>query len=147
MNRGFYRICCSLIAIPLVLTVTRLARAGDTPHLSGSYQVIRKTDLGPQTHVRLRVRLTNPGQRDLHIQRITLWDFSHPTKGATQFCSIVLRSQTSTEATLEFDVPRAEYELWKRGARPRVVLEIATTEGRTTTEAVRLNLVSGGEVN
>jgi len=147
MKRRFLRTCCSLIVIPLVLIATRLARASDAPHLSGSYQVIRQTDVGPQTRVRLRVRLTNPGQRDLHIQRITLWDFSYPAKGATQACTIVLRSQTSTDASLEFDVPRAEYELWRRGARPRVVLEIATTEGRTTTEVVRLNLISGGGVN
>lgn len=123
------------------------AQASDASRVSGSYQVVDKTDLGARTRVQLHLHLTNHGQHDLHIQRLTLWDFSHPDKGGSQGCSIVVRAGASADTTQEFTVRRAEYELWSRGTRPRLVLEVQSAGGRTTTEAVRLDRASGGKAD
>lgn len=127
-----------LIAGLLMLAVP-FSQASDASRISGSYQVVEKTDIGSQVRVRLELRLTNHGQRELHIQRLTLWDFSHPHKGGSQPCTIVLGSDASASTTQEFTIPRAEYELWTRGTRPRLVVEMQSSRGHTTAEAVRLD--------
>jgi len=137
------RICnCLLLAASLVVWASQFANGADAAQLSGSYHVVRKTDLGPQTGVQLQLHFTNRGPSELHIQRVTLWDLPHPEKGATQACSVVVHAGASVEVTQEFTVPRAEYELWKRGARPRLVLEIAGPGGRPTNRVVRLDRIS-----
>jgi hypothetical protein len=148
MNCRIFRICDYLLVVAgLFLFTTRFAQASDPSQLSGSYRVIQKTDLGPQTHVRLQLHLTNHGQRPLHIQRLTLWDLPHADKGATQACSIVVLTGASADTTQEFTIPRSEYKSWRRGARPRLLLQIEVPSGRGITRVVRLDRVSSGKVN
>lgn len=148
MKCRVFRICDYLLVVAaLFMFTTRFAQASAASQLSGSYRVVQKTDLGPQTHVRLQLRLTNHGQRPLHIQRLTLWDLPHADKGATQACSIVVPTGASADTSQEFTIPRSEYKLWRRGARPRLLLQIEVAGGRGITQVVRLDRVSGGKVN
>ena len=148
MNCRIFRMCDYLLVVAgLFMFTTRFAQANDVSQLSGSYQVVQKIDLGPQTHVRLRLHLTNHGQRELHIRRLTLWDFPHADKGATQSCSIVVRTGASADTTQEFTIPRLEYRLWKRGTRPRLVLQTEVPGSRGATKVVHLDRVSSGEGN
>jgi hypothetical protein len=148
MKCRIVRICDYLLVVAgLFMFTTRFAQASDVSQLSGSYQVVQKTDLGSQTHLRLQLHLTNHGPRPLHIQRLTLWDFPHADEGATQACSIVVRTGASADTTQEFTIPRSEYKLWRRGTRPRLVLQIKAPGGRGTAKVVRLDRVSGGKVN
>jgi hypothetical protein len=126
----------------LILTVP-FSDASGASRLSGSYQVVQKTDLGSQTRIRLQLRLTNRGSNELRIQRLTLWDFSHAYRGGMQRLAIILRAGASAGTTQEFTIPRAEYELWTRGTRPRLVVELQSAHGRTTAEPVRLDRVKG----
>jgi len=95
----------------------------------------------------MQLHLVNRGAGDLHIQRITLWDFSHPTKGGTQACSLVIRASSSADTKQEFTIPQAEYALWRRGAQPRLVLEVAAPGGRSSTEVVSLERADRGKGN
>ncbi len=148
MKRRSFRICdCLFVVAGLFLFTARFAQASDASQLSGSYQVIHKTDFGPQTLVRLQLRLTNHGQRPLHIQRLTLWDLPHADKGATQPCSIIVRTGASADTIQEFTIPHSEYKLWKSGARPRLLLQVESPGGRGITQVVRLDRVSSGKVN
>ena len=123
-----------------------VARANDSPLLTGSYAVQNQADSGGgQVRLTLQIRLQNHGARDLRIQRMTFWDFSHPAKGATQACSIVVHAGSSAGTTQEFIVPRAEYELWKHGSRPRVLLEIGNENAHPSTVVVHLDRASGGK--
>ncbi len=146
MHWGMIRTCnCLLVIVGLLIFSIPGAAASETTPLTGTYKVTRKAEMGGQTRVQIRIHLVNRGTRDLHIQRITFWDFSHPVKGGTQSCSIVVRSSNSADTTQEFTLPPAEYELWKRGARPRLVLEVATPQGHPTTQVVRLDRIAGGK--
>jgi hypothetical protein len=129
--------------IGLLILSVPFANAANVSRLSGSYQVVQKTDVGSQTRIRLQLRLTNRGPSELRIQRVTLWDFSHAYRGGTQPLAIVLRAGASADAIQEFTIPRAEYELWTRGTRPRLVVELQAAHGRTTAEPVRLDRVKG----
>ena len=131
----------------LLVFAIQLAWANDTSRVSGSYRVVQETNFGSQTRVRLQLHLTNHGPRELHIQRLAFWDFRHLDKGGTQACSLVVRAGGSADTTQEFTMPRAEYEMWRRGTRPRLVLEVKTPDGSQTTEAVRLDRVAGGKAD
>jgi hypothetical protein len=131
------------LIVGIFLWAIPLSQAADASRISGSYQIVEKTDLGSQTRVRLQLRLTNYGQQAVHIQRLTLWDFSHPHKGGTQPCTVILAAGASTGTMQEFTIPRAEYELWTRGTRPRLVVEVQSAHGRPVAEAIRLERVEG----
>jgi hypothetical protein len=138
----------SLLVVACFLIVSiQLAQAGGDRPLSGTYRVVQESQAGNRVRVRLQLHLVNQKTRDLHIQRITIWDFAHPARGGTQACALALRATNSAETTQDFIIPRAEYELWKLGMRRRVVLELAGPPGRLTTEVVRLDRVSGEKGN
>lgn len=136
-----------LILAGLSVSSAVVAQVANLPRLSGSYQIVKAEQSGGDVRVRLQLHLVNRGTRELHLKRITLWDFAHPTKGASQTTSLVLRGGSSADATQEFTIPRAEYELWKRGTRPRLVLHTDLPNGRSGSEAVRLDRKAGGMVN
>lgn len=148
MNRRISRICCPLVLTGLLVFMIGSAQAGTTSHLSGSYQVVGKTDLGSHTRVRLQLRLANHGHSDLHIQRITLWSSSHPAKEGMKACApLLVRSGTTESTTQEFIIPNSDYRLWSRGTLLRLLVAVERPDGREATELVRLNRISGGRAN
>lgn len=148
MNWGKTRISNFLLSITaLTLVSISAGAASEPPRLSGWYRIVHQEETGGQARVRLQIHLVNALSHDLRIQRMTVWDMSHPTKGATQACSLVIRAGGSVEMIQEFMIPRAEYDLWRRGARPRLVLEIATPIGRPASEVVHLDRASEGKGN
>lgn len=150
MKRKTIPIChCLLMIIGLAATSIALPQPSAVPQLSGSYKIIQNREKDGQTgapvNVKVQLHLVNRASRDLHIQRITLWDFSHPSKGGTHSCSLVLHSSATATTTQQFTIPRSELDLWKRGTRPRVVLELAAPNGHPSTAVIRLDRASGKE--
>lgn len=143
----FSRGQCLLVAIGLLMGTAQLCHAGDASRLSGSYEVLQKLSVGSQTRVRLRVRLTNHGTNDLHIRRFTLQDFSHSVRGGSQTCAVTVGAKASVETTQEFTIPHADFALWQRGTRPRLLLEAQGPSGYKITEAVRLDPAPGRKAN
>lgn len=144
-----YKILCICkwgLAVAALFAVSQVAPASDVPPLvSGSYQVVQDKNLGSQMQIRMRIHLANHGPNNFSIQKMTLWDFSHPDKGGTRLCGLTLRAYVSAETTQEFTIPRLEYESWRNGMRPRFVLEMATPGGTKSTAVVRLDRISGQE--
>jgi hypothetical protein len=148
MNGRGTRIFRYLLAVAEVFAfLTFGTQALHATELSGSYEVVQKANIGARTRVRLRVHLTNREPRDLQIQRLTLFDGPRVDQSASQACSIALRSGTTADIEQEFNISHTEYELWRRGSRPRLVLELRTARGGKTTEVVRLDRIDGGKVN
>jgi len=147
MRRTLQLCQCLLVIACWSAASLHAAQTAAAPRVSGSYQVTHQSEAGGQTRVRLQLHLVNRADRDLQIQRITVWDSTHPTKGGTQACSVVLHSASTADTTQEFTIPHAEYEMWKRGMRPRLVLEVAAPGGRVSNEVVRLDRVTAGKGN
>jgi hypothetical protein len=131
------------VVAALLALVVQVASASNAPLISGSYEVVRNTNLGSQTQI--RIHLVNHGPNNLSIQRLTLWDFSHPDKGGTHACALTLRAHASADTTQEFTIRRPEFESWRKGLRPRLVLEIAAPARAKSTAVVRLDRISGKE--
>jgi hypothetical protein len=140
-SRFFFSCRFCLVLAACVAFGPQITQASDLTRLSGSYEVIGKTDVGPKTTVRLHVHLTNQGRGSLSIQRMALRDFSHPTRDQVRACALTIPAGASSNSTQEFTLPRIEYETWQRGNQPTVVLEIVTPSGHRTNEVVRLTQV------
>ena len=121
------------------------ALATGSPMVSGSYQVVSNRHLGAQSQIRMRIHLVNRGSSDVSIQRMTLWDFSHPDKDAARTCAVTLRSHASADTTQEFTIPQSEYRLWQTGLRPRFVLQMGAPGSTKSKVVVRLDRISGQE--
>jgi hypothetical protein len=154
MDWGMTRICNYLLVIAGLSVISlAAAQANDAPakdahannsgQLSGTYQIVHQSEVDGQTRIQIQLHLENRGTHSLHIQRLTFWDFSHPAKGASRACSLTLDSSASADTTQDFTIPRAEFELWKRGARPRLLLQIETQHGPPTIAVVHLRIASG----
>lgn|SRR5208337_3230339 len=131
---------CLLVACLLVAFASQFAQAANLP-ISGSYEVIEKTDLGSQTKITVRLHLTNHGQGLLYLQQVLLADFAHPSNGGPRTSSIALNPGTSEDATQEFVIPRSQFAEWQRGLRPRVLLQLQTATGARITQVIRLDRV------
>lgn len=146
-SRCFLRSTCWIVLATWLAIAPQIGQSSDVRRLSGSYQVVQKSDSGPQNRVQLHLRLSNQRGEDLRIQRIALWDFSHPARESMRACPLVIHAGSSAETSQDFTVPRSEYESWQRGKGPRLLLEVLLPSGRTTTEAVELKAASGRKVN
>jgi hypothetical protein len=152
MRRNFLHFCgrC-LMVMALVQVGIQFAPGSNTPVISGSYSVTQNKPLGAQVQIRMRIHLMNHGPTDLSVQRMTLWDFSHPDNGGSRACALMLRGRASADITQEFIVSRSDYQRFQKGFRPRFVLEMAdpgNAVGRATaksTVVVRLDRSSGRE--
>lgn len=142
-----FRLSHALVLAGLFVFTIGYAQASDVSHLSGSYQVIHKTDVGSQTRVQLQLHLSNHGQRDLQIQRITVWDSPHHPGGKPQACSLLVHPGSSASTTQEFTLPRSEYRSWTRSKRLNLLVAVEGPAGRKATELVRLDRTSDGKAN
>ena len=143
-NRILYR-CKLLLVVAALFAMCQFVTASNSPLVSGSYEIVENRNLGSHAQIRMRLHLVNHGPKNLSIQRMSLWDFSHPEKGGSQACALMLHAHASAETTQEFTIRRPDYDSWRRGLRPRLVLEMAASGNAKSTAVVRLNRISGRE--
>ncbi|HUN63341.1 MAG TPA: hypothetical protein VMU53_15190 [Candidatus Sulfotelmatobacter sp.] len=115
------------------------------PAITGTYQVVQKTDLGSQVRVLVRFELTSHSPVPVSVVGVLLSDFAHPAVGERQTPAITLSPGASTELTQQLVIPRSEFEQWQRGVRPRVLLKLQDSKGATFTRVVRPSHVAAGK--
>jgi hypothetical protein len=119
-----------------LLLASPFLSASSIPTVTGSYTLLQHTTRGPQAQIRMRIHLVNSGASDLFIQRMTVSNLSHPDRGSARPCAVTVRAHSSLETTQEFTIPRSEYQLWRRGMKPRFILQV----GSATSKAPAKNL-------
>jgi len=122
------------------------ATAGRTPAVTATYDVVQEINQGSVEQVRIRIHLVNRGSSALSIRRIALWNSPHPEKAGAHVCSLALGAHASIDTTQEFTVRHADYERWTRGAPPHLALELVGPGNFKSETLVRLNRISGQEV-
>ena len=84
----------SITAVTMVVAAPGWASSATTGGISGTYQVVGKTEAGAQTRVRLKVHLTNHGQTLVHVERLGLENAASSVRTAhkekTQACSVTI---------------------------------------------------------
>lgn len=132
-------------AVLLVFTFGVCSANGANSPVSGTYEIVQKTDLGSQTKLLVRFHLTNTGPSPLSLQEVLFSDFAQPPVGGTITPSITLPPRTPEVISQQLVVPRLQYEQWQRGVLPRAVLEMKTSTGARVTQAIRLAHVPAGK--
>lgn len=152
MNYNMVRFSRTCLMVAALLPVgIQFASASNAPVVSGSYSIVQNRDLGSQVEIRMRIHLINQGPSDLSVQRLTLWDFSHPDKGGSRACAFTLHAHASADTTQQFIISRSDYRQWQKGFRPRFVLDVAgprnaaSRQASKSTIVVRLDRSSGQE--
>jgi hypothetical protein len=143
-HRTFRNRSCLSVVLLLFVFGMRPAHASDIP-VSGSYEVIQKTDLGSQAKVLVRFHLTNHGTAPLSVQEVLLSDFAHPPGGGPVSPPVLLPPGISEEVSQELVIPQLQLDRWRRGLLPRVILELRTASGARISQAIRLEQVSAGK--
>lgn len=133
------------LVVALLALNVQFAAASNVPLVSGSYEVVKSIGLGSQLQIQMRIHLVNHGASDLSIQKMTLWGPSHPDRGGTQASMVALRAHASVETIQRFSIRPSDYQLWRRGSRPRLVLQMAGPRGAKSTAVVRLDPISRQE--
>ncbi len=148
MNSRLFFSCRLWLALATcIVFASQVSEARDLTQLSGTYEVIGKTDAGPNTSIRLRIHVTNQGAGSLSVQRIALRDFSHPVRDRVRASALTIPAGGTADSTQEFTLPRLEYDSWQHGNQPKLVLEIVKASGRRTTEVLTLTRISNGKGN
>jgi hypothetical protein len=132
----------SITVLLLVLT-TGLLSAADTkpsPRVFGSCSVVQVSSAALETRVELRFHLVNPGAQAVSIEKLTLITL-RPVAAKRLPAPIRLSSHDAQEITQEFTMPMPEFQLWQKGLRPALHLELRTEEGERLHQTVRLNRV------
>jgi hypothetical protein len=139
-NRRFW-VVLVFISVGCCISIASAAN----PAITGSYEVIRKTDLGSQVKVLLRFELVSHRPIPVSVIGVLLSDFAHPAVGGRHTPAITLRPSGTTELTEELVVPREQFKQWQRGVRPRVLLKLQDSSGTTYTQVVRPSRVETGK--
>jgi hypothetical protein len=133
-----------LTILLLVFATDALPAAESTPHVFGSYAVMHATSAGRDTRVELRLRLVNPSAQAVSIERLAVF-YLHPAAAKLLTNPILVEAHTTQEISQEFTIPTPEYELWQKGMRPSLHMEMRTQEGGRLSQTVRLNRMLSGE--
>jgi hypothetical protein len=124
------------LVVALFLAVPGLAT--NAHELSGSYIVFGKTEVGSHVRVQMRIRLVNHSLDRISVLKITFHSFLPPSKPQGAAVSMALEPHRAGQLTQELNITRQEYELWRKGAHPRLALEIQRSDGTRRTDAIEL---------
>lgn len=141
LSRTFWSLCLGLLLSSFVAWTARGAGAS----ISGTYEITEKSEAGSQVKIVVQFHLTNYESSPVSVQAIALSDFAYPHTTGTQDAPVTLRPGTTQDISREFVIPRAEYDQWKRGLRPRVILTLQTATGTRMSEALRLERPAAGK--
>lgn len=147
VNQSIYRTIWSLCLGLLVFTFAAATACAAGVSISGTYEIVEKTDLGAQVKLVVRFHLSNHEQAAMTLQGVQLSDFSYPSVKAQFGAPVTLRTGASQDVSQEFVIPHTQFDAWRRGLRPRVVLELQSAAGGKVSQVVRLERVPARKGN
>ena len=95
----------------------------------GFYRIVQTTVLGTEVAASLQIRLVNNNQPELFVTKLALFSRTPAKKPTETAVSARLAPRESATFTEVFTVSRAEYERWRKGARPALRVTFQPSEG------------------
>lgn len=96
---------------------------------AGVYSLTEPTALGDQVEVRFSARIFNYSDSEIVNATVRLKGAGAPKGGFAAFYGITLRDRESVRLSQEITVPRREYQLWKTGQAPFLVIQYQSSSG------------------
>jgi len=105
------------------------AQASGGRDFAGVYSLSEATPLGDQVRVTFSARIFNYSDSDVIGATVTLKGSGAPKAGFAAFHDIPLRDRESVRLSQEITVPAREYQLWKMGHTPSLVVQYRNSSG------------------
>jgi hypothetical protein len=128
------------LAVMGVLLAGALARAGLKYPVTGFYSFQRVTDLGDEVRVTLNMRLVNTSDEDFSEAKLVLGSPRPWVHIRGTVPPLLLRPHSEDSFTEDFTLPSTEYERWRKGERPLLVMQFHRADGKVMKQLVRLVL-------
>jgi hypothetical protein len=96
---------------------------------AGVYAVSNATTLGDQVKLTFSARIFNYSDGDVTSATVTLRGPGAPKGAYATFYAITLRDRDSVRVSQEITVPAREYQLWRMGRAPSLVVQYQGLSG------------------
>lgn len=137
-SRSRRRLLIAALIVISQLAYAEVSRASKAGPISASYDVLQRTSIAGREQIQVRIRLVNQGANSVQIKRMAVWTSALPERGATRTCSLFLAPRGSATIEQEFTVRSADYDRWRTGSPPRLILQFASAGKTTSKQVVRL---------
>ena len=131
------RLATTVLLLAISTGMLLAAESADHPHVLGSCAVVKTTSIGQDTEVELRVRLTNPGEQPVSVERLML--LAPGPVAAKPARATLLSPHGELEMSQEFKLPTRLYQSWQRGVRALLIVEMRRDDGIRFHHMIRLN--------
>ena len=139
--RSLRQLLVAVLIFLCQLACGQVSRASTATKISATYDVLQRTSLAGREQIHVRIRLVNHGPTSVLIKKMALWTSSLPEKGAVRVCALPLAAHSSTTTQQEFTVRSADYQHWRTGTPPRLILQLASRGKSISKQVIRLEPV------
>jgi len=132
------RLATTVLLVAIATGMLLAADSANHPHVLGSCAVVKTTTVGHDTQVELRVRIVNPGEQAVSVEKLMLLASGSAVAKALP-APIQVSAHSKQEIAQEFKIPTQQYQLWQKGMRAFLSVEMRTEEGTRLHTMIRLN--------
>ncbi len=136
--RTFLPRCACLILLTAVSVALCSGKNGRD--FAGTFQIQNSVELGGMVQATLLLRVFNYSALDVHEATLTLVDSVHPHGALGSMAGVSIPPRRNTQLKAEFTVPEREFQKWRNGSAPRLVLELPDAKGVKVRRPVELIL-------
>jgi hypothetical protein len=116
--------------LAVLLFVPPHASAG--PMVSGTYKITENTDLGTQVRITVQLNLVNGGTTGLTVTQVGLHSPSAPGQKVSVTSNVVVRSHSSSQVTLQFQMAKQDFNQWSTGPHQQFQVTLKPSGGKST---------------
>ena len=132
------RLATAVLLLAIATGMLLAAETANNRHVLGSCSVVKTTSMGQNTQVELRVRIVNPSEQAVSVEKLTLLA-PGPAPGKPLPSPVQISAHSQQEMTQEFKIPTHQYQLWQKGVRALLIVEMRRDDGIRFHHMIRLN--------
>jgi hypothetical protein len=123
----------------LILCMSVIALAKDGRDFAGFYQLTDLSEQGDSYHATLKLRVFNYSEADIAGATVKLSSSLTPDETYYTFTAVSVEDRNSVRLSGEINIPREEYEMWRKGASPELQLEFIDDSGKTCERKIEVS--------
>jgi len=123
----------------LILGMSAVALAKDGRDFAGFYQLTNLSQQGDSYHATLNLRVFNFSEADIAGATLKLSSSLAADETYYSFTGVFVEDHNSVRLSGEVNIPREEYEMWRKGASPELQLVFTDDSGETRERKVEVS--------
>lgn len=132
------RLATTTLLLAIATSMLLAAESPNHPHVLGSCAVVKTTNVGQDTQVELRVRIVNPSEQAVFVEKLRLLA-PGPAAGRPLPSAVQISAHSEQEITQAFTIHTGQYRLWHRGGRAFLIVGMRRDDGIRFHHMIRLD--------